>query len=90
MCLKKNVMRNNTKHFLEQHPDFQQMIVLYFMGWEEQFGKDIYVDIAESHDDAKARHEFYTTHGYKFVDENCFGKDFETVGIIQCYVPEKH
>lgn len=33
-------MKNNTKHFIEQHPDFQPMIALNFMGWEEQFGKN--------------------------------------------------
>jgi len=83
-------MKNNTKHFIEQHPDFQPMIALYFIGWQEDFGKDIYMDIAESREDADARREFYTSNGYKFMDENCFGKGCETVGIVQCYVPEKH
>lgn len=79
------MMQNNTKHFLEQHPDFQSMIALYFIGWKEQFGEDLYIDIAESHEDAKARYEFYTSHGFKFIDENCFGMGADMVGIIQCY-----
>lgn len=82
-------MKNNTKNFLEQNPDFQPMIALNFMGWEEEYGKDIYIDIAESREDADARREFYSSNGFKFVDENCFGKECETMGIIQCYVPNK-
>lgn len=84
------MMKNNTKHFIEQHPDFQPMIDLYIKCWKEQFDEDIYIDIAESHNDADVRRKFYSSHGYKFKDENCFGMSLQTIGIIQCYVPEKH
>lgn len=82
-------MQNNTSKFLEQHPDFHPIIAMHLIGWEEEFGEDIYIDVAESHDDADARRGFYTSHGYKFMDENCFGEGFDLVGIIQCYLPEK-
>lgn len=83
-------MQNNTKHFIEQHPDFQPMIDLYIKCWKEQFDEDIYVDISESLDDADVRRKFYSSHGYKFKDENCFGMSLQTVGIIQCFVAENH
>jgi len=78
-------MTNNIQHFLERHPGSKNIIGLYLMAWQDEFGKDIIADVSESEEEAQQRADFYKTRGYQLIDENRFGCGFDTMGIAQCF-----
>lgn len=84
ICKSQN-MENNLSLFIEQHPDWNLEISLYYYGWEMEYGEDFIMDVACSEEDAEARVNFYQSRGYQLVDNNYFGIGFTIVGIAQCY-----
>lgn len=78
-------MENNLSLFIEQHPDWNLEISLYYYGWKMEYGEDFIMDVACSEEDAEARVNFYQSRGYQLVDNNYFGIGFTIVGIAQCY-----
>ncbi len=78
-------MQNNLSHFIEQHPDWETQLFLYYCGWKMEYGEDFIMDVACSEEDAEARVNFYQSRGYTLVDNNYFGQGYTIVGIAQCY-----
>lgn len=82
-------MKNKLPDFYEQHTEYQGIIGLYLLSWEEEFGMQIgegmTADIAESEAEAKAQYEYYTQHGYVLRDENLFGDSNGGSYRISCY-----
>lgn len=78
-------MNHNLSYFIEQHPNTESILFLYFHAWRQEYGDDFVMDVADSENDALERRAFYQSHGYKLIDENRFGVWDTTVGIAQCY-----
>ncbi len=78
-------MTTNLPAFLEQHPDTESLLCLYHYAWQQEYGDDFVMDVADSKDDATKRIAFYRSHGYTLVDENRFGQGNTVEGIVQCY-----
>ena len=78
-------MQNNLSHFIEQHPDWETQLFLYYCGWKMEYGEDFIMDVACSEEDAEARVNFYQSRDYTLVDNNYFGQGYTIVGIAQCY-----
>lgn len=76
---------NLANAFLKNHPDCHGIFMLYRMGWEENFGADIVVEVTEPTEDAALRNDRYAAAGYQLVDENMFGKGLDVIGIARCY-----
>lgn len=76
---------NLTGQFLKKHEDFHGIIMLYAMGWEEDFGDEIVVEVVESNEEKQLRVPLYEAAGYVLKDENAFGDANGIVGIACCY-----
>ena len=82
-------MQNNLHDYMESHPDVKGIIGLILMGWLDEYGEDIIVDVSETDDEAAQRMAFYQSHGYKLKDESGFGCWDNKMGILQCFIKQK-
>lgn len=82
-------MKNRLPDFYKQHAEYQSLIGLYLLAWEEEFhgeiGKELTADIAESEEESQAQYKYYTGQGYVLRDENLFGNSNGETYRISCY-----
>lgn len=78
-------MQSKLPDFYNSHPEYKAILGLYIIGWEEMFGNELMIDIAETKDEAKEQYDYWTSKGWIFKDQNFFG-DSTDAYTISCFV----
>ena len=86
--MKKALPTNLTPHFLRKYPDYNGIVMLYLMGWTEEYGEDIIVEVVSDEQELSQRLPLYADAGYQLKDTNLFGNLTDVVGIACCYRKE--
>lgn len=85
---KQTLPTNLTPDFLRKHPDYNGIVMLYLMGWTEEYGEDIVVEVVSDEQELSQRMPLYADAGYQLKDTNLFGNLTGVVGISYCYRKE--
>ena len=86
--MKKALPTNLTPDFLRKYPDYNGIVMLYLMGWTEEYGEDIVVEVVSDEQELSQRLPLYADAGYQLKDTNLFGNLTGVVGIACCYRKE--
>lgn len=77
-------MQSKLPEFYSSHPEYRGIIGLCITGWEEMFGNELMIDIAETSGEARDQYRYWTAEGWIFKDQNMFG-DCNDTYTISCF-----